>query len=88
LQWPSTGASTKGPHPAAVEANPTLTNRVTHKMTYEHQSSSHPAGGRAAGIGTSPVARAPPPGRRHGASGPMQARTMTDKAGGVPMQAR
>ena len=38
MQRPSTGASTKGPHPAAVEANPTLTNRVTHNMTYEHQS--------------------------------------------------
>ena len=47
-----TRASTKGPHPAAVETNPTLTNRVTHKMTYEHQSSHHAPSGRAAGIGT------------------------------------
>jgi hypothetical protein len=30
-------ASTRGPHPAAAEANPTLTNRVRHKMTYEHR---------------------------------------------------
>jgi hypothetical protein len=40
----------------------------------------------ATAAGTNPVARDPPPGRRHGATGPMQARTMTDKAG-VPMQA-
>jgi hypothetical protein len=34
LQRPSTGASTIGPHRAAVEDNPTLTNRVTRGDLY------------------------------------------------------